>query len=106
MAQIMASGKNVAKGGPNDNIVIAFWANVEGETVLDSGKKVPKFKAGWKANDEAKSKAREAFGKLNDAEKAEIRAMLKDDIDGFLAKKAAFKEFTASSASLGRRIYR
>jgi hypothetical protein len=105
--KIMATnGGKTASGSKNENLTIAFLANVDGDVVLDSGKTIPKMKTGWKANDEAKAKAKAVWGKLSQPEKDEITAALKPDVDAFLEKKAAFKEFTASASSLGRRIYR
>lgn len=103
--KIMATNGKAANGSKSENLTIAFLANVDGDITLDSGKTIPKFKSGWKANDEAKQKARECWGKLKADEKAEITAYFAPTIEEFLGKKAAFKEFSTQSANLNRRIW-
>jgi len=97
MKREATNGKANGSKGPGDGMVCAFLANENGSVTLNSGKVIPKSKTGWKANDAAKDKAKAVFAKLKPAEQQEIRDFYREDIQEFLGKKAAFREFTAGS---------
>uniref|UniRef100_A0A6H1ZGX7 Uncharacterized protein n=1 Tax=viral metagenome TaxID=1070528 RepID=A0A6H1ZGX7_9ZZZZ len=105
--EIMATSGKVASGSKNENLLVrGFLARVDGDIKLSTGKVIKKFKDGWKASDIAKDKASACWAKLTEAERKEIRDHFGPQIEEFKATKKAFKDFTASASSLGRRIYR
>ena len=104
MAQLVGvSTSGASKGkGINDNLTIAFMANLDQDIRLDTGKTIAKHKSGWKAKEAEKEAAKTTFAALTDSEKQEIRDLLKPTIASFLEKKAAFREFTGGKSTMGR----